>query len=137
MQFTNEQLVKAKAAKSVEELLALARENGMELTEEEAKKYYAAWHKEGEFSDAELANVAGGCGGPKVTDEHIYIFKCPFCGAECKITITYYDNQESAQDKDHCSCGAEIGVYPNAGTAGMAQYYKNGQREYVNPIAHS
>ena len=35
MNFTPEQLTKAKAAKSVEELLALAKENGTELTEEE------------------------------------------------------------------------------------------------------
>ena len=38
MNFTNEQILKAKEAKSAEELLALAKENGVELTEEEAKK---------------------------------------------------------------------------------------------------
>ena len=62
MNFTPEQLAKAKAAKSAEELLALAKENGVELTEEEAKKYFAEWHKEGELSDNELDNVSGGCG---------------------------------------------------------------------------
>ena len=36
MNFTPEQLEKAKQAKSAEELLALAKENGMELTEEES-----------------------------------------------------------------------------------------------------
>ena len=60
MKFTKEQIEKAKAAKSVEELLALAKENGMELTEEEAAKYFTEWHKEGELSDEELDNVAGG-----------------------------------------------------------------------------
>ena len=64
MSFTNEQILKAKAAKSVEELLALAKENGVELTEDEAKKYFAEWHDEGELSDDELANVSGGCGTP-------------------------------------------------------------------------
>ena len=60
MKLTQEQLTKAKAAKSVEELLALAKENGLELTEEEAKNYFEQWHKEGELADEELNNVAGG-----------------------------------------------------------------------------
>ena len=63
MNFTPEQITKAKAAKSVEELLAIAKENGMELTEDEAAKYFAEWHKEGELADEELNNVSGGCGG--------------------------------------------------------------------------
>ena len=64
MNFTQEQLTKAKAAKSAEELLALAKENGLELTEEEAKNYFEQWHKKGELADEELDNVSGGCGGP-------------------------------------------------------------------------
>lgn len=60
MNFTPEQLVKAKAAKSVEELLALAKENNIELTEEEAAKYFSELHKEGELADEELENVSGG-----------------------------------------------------------------------------
>ena len=47
MKFTNEQLTKAKAAKSAEELLALPKENGIALTEDEVKKYYADLYKEG------------------------------------------------------------------------------------------
>ena len=54
MKFTPEQISKAKAAKSVEELLTLAKENDMELTEEEAAKYFTEWHKEGELSDTEI-----------------------------------------------------------------------------------
>ena len=67
MNLTNEQLAKATAAKSAEEILALARENGIKLTEEEAAKYFAALHKEGEIADEELDNVSGGCGddGPR------------------------------------------------------------------------
>ena len=68
MIFTPEQIAKAKAAKSAEELLALAKENDIEMTEEEAKKHYAEWHKEGELSDDELDNVAGGCGGSSDPD---------------------------------------------------------------------
>lgn len=70
MKFTGEQLEKAKDAKSAEELLALAKENGIELTGEEAAKYYAELHREGEIADDELDNVAGGCGddGPSVPE---------------------------------------------------------------------
>ena len=60
MNFTNEQINKAKQAKTVEELLAIAKENGVELTEEQAKEYFAELHKEGELSDEELEAVAGG-----------------------------------------------------------------------------
>ena len=73
MIFSPEQLTKAKAAKSAEELLALAKENGMEMTDDEAKKYFADLHKEGELANEELDNVVGGCGEP-YTD--IYCQKC-------------------------------------------------------------
>ena len=63
MKFTPEHLAKAKAAKSAEELLALAKENDVELTENEAQKYFAELHKEGALADSELASVSGGCGG--------------------------------------------------------------------------
>ena len=52
---------KAKAAKTPEEIQAIARENGMEdFSLESAKAYYEQFHKEGELSDEELDNVAGG-----------------------------------------------------------------------------
>ena len=63
MKFTVEQTKKAKTAKSAEELIALAKENGLELTEEEAKNYFAELNKEGALADDELDNVSGGCGG--------------------------------------------------------------------------
>lgn len=54
-------IAKAKEAKTVEELLALANENGAALTEEEAKAYFEQLHpKTGELPDEELDNVAGG-----------------------------------------------------------------------------
>ncbi len=56
-----ELILKAKKTKTVEELMSLAKENGTELTEEEAKKYFEQLHpKTGELSDDELDNVAGG-----------------------------------------------------------------------------
>ncbi|MBQ5329416.1 MAG: Nif11-like leader peptide family RiPP precursor, partial [Oscillospiraceae bacterium] len=58
----NQELVnKARKAKSVEELLALAKENGIELTDEQAKEYFAQLNPtKGELSDDELEDVAGG-----------------------------------------------------------------------------
>ena len=56
----NELFEKAKGAKSAEELLTLAKENGVELTKEETEAYFAQLNKSGELSDEELDNVAGG-----------------------------------------------------------------------------
>ena len=59
--FNEELLEKAKQTKSVEELLALAKENGMEMTEEQANAYFSQLHPtSGEIADEELENVAGG-----------------------------------------------------------------------------
>ena len=59
---TRELLEKARAAKSPEELLKSARENGIpELTEESSKEYFESMHKSGELTDDELETAAGGC----------------------------------------------------------------------------
>ena len=63
MNVSKELLEKAKAAKSAEELLALAKNEGIELTAEQAAKAFAELNKTGEVSDEELDNVSGGCGG--------------------------------------------------------------------------
>ena len=56
-----EMIAKAKEAKSVEELIALAKENGIELTEEDAKMHFEQLSaKKGELSDDELSDVSGG-----------------------------------------------------------------------------
>lgn len=60
MELSKELFEKAKEAKSEEELMSLAKENGAELTSEEAAAYFAQLHKSGELSDEELGNVAGG-----------------------------------------------------------------------------
>jgi len=58
---THEELIlKAKTAKNANELLALAKENDIEMTEESAKAYFEQLHKTGELADDELDNVAGG-----------------------------------------------------------------------------
>ena len=54
-------ILKAKDAKSAEELMALAKENGIELNEEDAIMYFEQLNaKKGELSDDELDCVAGG-----------------------------------------------------------------------------
>jgi len=58
--FTPEQIARAKAAGSPEELVSLAKENGVELTEDQADAYFGQLNKSGEMSDDELGNVAGG-----------------------------------------------------------------------------
>ena len=56
MELNKELLAKAKEAKTPEELIALAKENGMELTEESAKAYLDLLHPQtGELSDDEAA----------------------------------------------------------------------------------
>ena len=61
---TPEMIEKAKAVKSAEELLTLAKENNVEMTADEAAKYFAQLNpKSGELSDDDLDNVAGGAGG--------------------------------------------------------------------------
>ncbi len=70
--FTPELIEKAKQAKSHEELIALAKENGIELSEDKAKEYFERLNRSGELSDEELDNVSGGgcdvkTGGKKYT----------------------------------------------------------------------
>lgn len=55
-----ELILKAKAVQNSEELLALAKENGVELTEESAAAYFEQLNKKGELTDDELGNVSGG-----------------------------------------------------------------------------
>jgi len=96
--FTPEQIVKAKAAKSPEELLSLAKESGLELSEEQAKVYFEKLNGSGELSDNELKNVSGGgccgydtcpkCGGVLVYGDH------PFLGGShrfCSVCKEIYD----------------------------------------------
>ena len=63
MNISKELLEKAKQAKTAEELIEMAKEENIELTEEQAAKAFAELNKAGELSDEELENAAGGgCG---------------------------------------------------------------------------
>ncbi len=58
----NELIKMAKACKSVEEFIALAKDNNIELSEEKANEYFKKLNGDnGEIVDEELENVAGGC----------------------------------------------------------------------------
>ena len=87
---TPELIAKAKAAKSAEELLALAKENNVELTEEAAKTYFEQLSANGAVSDDELGAVAGGflgisCPGDSEYENTPVDYKCPYCNSK----ITY------------------------------------------------
>ncbi|MGN0483431.1 MAG: hypothetical protein ACI4HI_07750 [Lachnospiraceae bacterium] len=72
-------LAKAKQTGSVEELLALAKENELELTQEQAEEYFVKLHQTGELADDELDNVAGGgCS-----------FECEKCGSK-RLSLTSF-----------------------------------------------
>ncbi len=53
-------LVKAKTAKSAEDLIALAQEYGIALTGEDAQQAFERLSASGELSEDELEAVAGG-----------------------------------------------------------------------------
>ena len=55
-----ELLALAKQAKNSDEMCTLAKEKGMELSEEVAKEYFDRIHSSGDISDDELENVSGG-----------------------------------------------------------------------------
>ena len=88
---TPEMIEKAKVAKSAEELLALAKENNVEMTADEAATYFAQLNpKSGELNDDDLDNVAGGaCSGSDNDNSNVAVGDkvrvisgetCPKCG---------------------------------------------------------
>ena len=68
---TLELIAKARAAKSAEELIALAKANNLEITETDAKTYFEQLNANGTLSDEELDVVAGGCGGEGEKKEEV------------------------------------------------------------------
>ena len=81
MNISKELLEKAKQAKTAEELLEMAKAENIALTEEEAAKAFEELNKNGELSDEELDNVAGGC-GKSPRDGNLF-------GSEAKVTYKY------------------------------------------------
>ena len=97
MQGLNTEMIeKAKAAKSAEELLELAKAGGVKMTADEAATYFAQLNpKSGELDDDDLDAVAGGgCGGSDNDN--------PAVGVGDKLQIT--------SGKNCSSCGSNMGI---------------------------
>ena len=118
MNFTQEQIAKAKAAKSAEELIALAKENGLELTEEEAKNYFEQWHKEGEIADDELENVSGGCGDDDSNE--------PSFKSGDRVRVTYGDWKGRTGTSNGYDYTSDLAIMV------WVTFDDNGKRESVN-----
>ncbi len=73
MQFTEETLKKAKAAKSAAELLAVAKENNFDITENQAIEYFSKLN--GELADEELEMTVGG----NLDGSGFTLRQCPYC----------------------------------------------------------
>ena len=84
--FNAEMIEKAKAAKSAEELIALAKESGVEMTADEAATCFAQLNpKSGELNDDDLDAVAGGACArteqARDAQDAVSSMPCPRCGA--------------------------------------------------------
>ena len=99
---TPEMIEKAKAAKSAEELLALAKANNIEMTADEAATYFSQLNpKSGELSDDDLDSVAGGA-----------------CASESqKVSIGTIVRITSGQTC--CKCGSNTGRVQIVGDYGI------------------
>ena len=89
---TPELVAKARAAKSAEELLELAKENDVELTEAEAKTYFEQLHANTAVSDDELEAVVGGGIICEIFEALSHSSNssnesnCPYCGGKNQTT---------------------------------------------------
>ena len=99
---TPELIEKAKLAKSAEELIALAKENGTQLTAEEANTYFAKLNpKMGELNDDELDSVAGGCDDEP---EREYRRGYPVIKSPTTYSCQFYNEKVSGQGAFCTSC---------------------------------
>ena len=62
MKFSKEMIEKAKSAASAEELVEMAKAEGIKLSADDAAKYFDFLHGSHELSDDEVQEVAGGKG---------------------------------------------------------------------------
>ena len=126
MQFSKELIEKAKTAKTPEELLAMAKAEKVELTEEEAVKAFAELNKTGELSDEELDNVSGGCGRdyepsgetPKFHVGDRLAMVHPVIGRSIAVRVTYVSSVKS------CMNGVNVFTY-NTEAIGNKDSYTN------------
>ena len=130
MQFSKEQIEKAIAAKSAEELLETAKAEGLSLTKEETEHYFKVLHTDPadaecmELSEEEQENVAGGsqCVGGKSYSSDPPYYLITTVGNTCPLYSGY-------------KCYPEFWAIP--GTCGYCRYrksggYFNGGSDFVN-----
>ncbi len=79
-----ELLKKAKETKTMDELKALLSENGLDMDEEKAKKFYERIHSGEELSDTELSSLTGGA-GINLNIGNTHTKRCPRCGAPMQV----------------------------------------------------
>ena len=90
--FTEEMIEQAKAAKSAEELIEIAKASGVEMNSDEAATYFAQLGPtSGELSDDDLDNVAGG--------------GCGDSAPEGMKKIGAFTNANSCKNRECISCG--------------------------------
>ena len=126
MNISKELLKKAKTAKTAEELLAMAKAENIELTEEEAAKAFEELNKNGELSDEELDNVSGGCGRdyepsgetPKFHVGDRLAMVHPVIGRSIAVRVTYVSSVKS------CMNGVNVFTY-NTEAIGNKDSYTN------------
>ncbi len=95
-------LEKAKTAKSVEELLEMAKAENIKLSQEQAKEIFERLGSDGELSDEELDSVSGGCG---LAVERYY---CKSCGSYDVEYSVGFDNWHCRNCRKYMS-SSEIG----------------------------
>ena len=126
MNISKELLEKAKTAKSAEELLEMAKAENIELNAEEAAQALAKMNKNGELSDEELDNVAGGCGRdyepsgetPKFHVGDRLAMVHPVIGRSIAVRVTYVSSVKS------CMNGVNVFTY-NTVAIGNKDSYTN------------
>jgi hypothetical protein len=106
---TPEMIEKAKAAKSTEELLALAKENNVEMTADEAATYFAQLNpKSGELDDDDLDNVAGGAcgvGSDSSNRPNVRLTNgrtCPKCGSNIGFVVVKSQGFGNMTEEIYC-----------------------------------
>ena len=122
--FNAEMIEKAKAVKSAEELLALAKENNVEMTADEAATYFAQLNpKSGELNDDDLDSVAGGgcvdgesSHGKKVRITSLHA--CPKCGGKIGTVMPIVDAEPTIFCDNCCAriCHSECCTFEVIGS---------------------
>ena len=98
---TQEMIEKAKSVNSADELLALAKENGIEMTPDEAATYFAQLNPtSGELGDDELDAVSGG-------------------GDGCKKMSLLYKTVRVTSGQTCSKCGSNVGTVMSGNYSGV------------------